>query len=152
VASTNNNNDQEDPDLLEDAVEDFNEPSEDEIDLSWESGNQCANVRLTHTDEAYHGCCSVSISHGSSTAQYFLRFLPVEYIRLEVIPAINLHAATVMINWKPVTLPEYLTCIALFVIMSTNWVPDQSAYWHKNAFAFGPLHRFFQEYEKIRAL
>jgi hypothetical protein len=99
VAYTNNNNDQEDPDLLEVAVEDSNEPFEDEIDLSWESGNQCVNVRLTHSDEAFHGRCSVRMSRGSSPAQYFLRFLPMEYIRLEVIPAINLHATTVMIYW-----------------------------------------------------
>jgi hypothetical protein len=55
------------------------------------------------------------VSRGSSPAQYFLCFLPVEYVCLEVIPAINLYAATVMINWKPVTLPEYLTWIALLV-------------------------------------
>jgi hypothetical protein len=138
VASTNDNSDQEDPDLLEDAVDDFDEASEDEIDLAWEFGNQCADIRLTRPDESFHGRCLVHVSRGSSLAKYFLRFLPVEYIRLAVIPAINMHASTVMANWEPVTLSEYLTWISLFIIMSTVVIPDRSAYWHKSEFAFGP--------------
>jgi hypothetical protein len=77
---------------------------------------------------------------------------PVKYFRLEVIPAINLHAATVMINWKPVTLLEYLTWIASLAIMSTNWIPDKSAYWHKSAFAFGPSMDFSMSTKRIKAL
>lgn len=62
----------------------------------------------------------------------------MEYIRSEVIPAINLHASSTITNWKPVTLSEYLALIGLFIVMPIIKIADKAAYWRKSAFPFGP--------------
>ncbi|CEP09545.1 hypothetical protein [Parasitella parasitica] len=47
-----------------------------------------------------------------------------------------------MPNWTQLSLPEYLTCVALFIVLSTILIPDTKAYWHKSDFALGPTIDF----------
>ncbi|KAL0143145.1 hypothetical protein V8B55DRAFT_1560543 [Mucor lusitanicus] len=111
---------------------------EEKVDLFLEAGEQTTDARMARPDDAFYGRCSVRVARGSSLARYFLAFLPIQHLDSVVIPAINMHAVTLITNWCPVTLPEYLIWVALFVIMSTMIIPDKKAYWRKSDFAFDP--------------
>jgi Transposase IS4 len=108
------------------------------LDLLWEDADQTADVRRTQPGSAFQGHCRLHLATSSSMALYFLRFLPLEHIQHVVIPAINLHAMATLARWEILTYPEYLLWITLFVIMTTNIIPDKGAYWQKSSFPFGP--------------
>ena len=132
---------EEDEDFLEDAVAVPGEfgPGDDEsaetetIDASWEQLNVEVDARMSRPHEAFQGRKTLHLpaKENASPAQYFLRFLPETHIQDVVLPAINQHAATVLINFEPITYEEYLVWIALFVIMTTVRMEDRAAYWHQ---------------------
>ncbi|KAL1935212.1 hypothetical protein VTP01DRAFT_4352 [Rhizomucor pusillus] len=137
-----NSRDQEDPDLLEDAFDDVEEESEEEIDLAWDDVDVTVDICRSRPEQAFRGRACINLRCDATPAEYFLRFLPVHYIQTVVIPAITEHVTTVLPRWKSVTFPEYLTWIALFVVMTTNVIMEKTAYWHKSAFPFGPSFDF----------
>ncbi|CEP19776.1 hypothetical protein [Parasitella parasitica] len=69
----------------------------------------------------------------ASPAEYFLFFLPMDYIRDVVVPNINTHATSVSELWINVTFLEYMTWMALLMTMTAMVHIDKRDYWHKGS-------------------
>ncbi|KAG1462937.1 hypothetical protein G6F56_005406 [Rhizopus delemar] len=65
----------------------------------------------------------------ASSAEYFLHFLPIEFIKNVIIPNTNEHARIVMNNWVDITFLEYLTWITLLMVMTVCHRVNKKAYW-----------------------
>jgi hypothetical protein len=84
-----------------------------------------------------------------STAEYFLYFLPLDFFISVVIPNINTHARSIKHGWTDVDFPEYLTWIALLMVMTLVKHVDRKAYWRMGSSHF-MLQINFSEYMSLR--
>jgi hypothetical protein len=138
---------------LDNVAEEEEEEEEEEEDVTptmeddWNMGTINMDTHLTSGSD-YHSVkakFTLSIKLSASPADYFLHFLPMEYINEVVIRNINTHALSVIDSWVSVTFLEYLTWMALLMNMTVMHHVDKRAYWH-----MGSSHLFpnidFTEY------
>jgi Transposase IS4 len=151
---TEETSDAQDEDLLEDAMA---EESEDEMDLTdidperWIDGSVEHDHRRT-SGNGYHSLeamFSLQDKFTKSTAEYFLYFLPLDFFISVVIPNINTHARSIKHGWTDVDFPEYLTWIALLMVMTLVKHVDRKAYWRMGSSHF-MLQINFSEYMSLR--
>ncbi|KAI7868977.1 uncharacterized protein EV154DRAFT_571283 [Mucor mucedo] len=83
----------------------------------WIMGEVTMDTRLTSGKDYHSNKATFNLSNKLtvSPAEYFLYFLPVEFISDVVIHNINQHALSIMNTWISVTFVEYLTWIALLM-------------------------------------
>lgn len=78
----------------------------------------------------------------ASPADYFLFFLPMDFINNVVIPNINAYAMTIVDNWVEITFLEYITWMALLTNMTVLNHIDKRAYWHMGSSHLFPIVNF----------
>lgn len=108
----------EDAEATED--ENLSDVEAPENNTEWIVGEVSTNQRLV-SGINYHTMKSSFKLRNKSTAtpaDYFLYFLPTEFIKDVIIPNINTHASNISVNWVGLTYLEYLTWIALFMNMT----------------------------------
>ena len=88
------------------------------------------DTRLTSGKDYHSNKATFNLSNKLtvSPAEYFLYFLPVEFISDVVIHNINQHALSIMNTWISVTFVEYLTWIALLMNKTVKHHVDKRAY------------------------
>lgn len=110
----------------------------------WNEGPLEVDARLTSSNGSYRGKASFNLPNyaTASPSDYFLYFLPIEFIQTRVLTNINTHGMSVEANWRNVTYLEYLTWITLFLNMTVLMHVDKRAYWHKGSSHLFPIIHF----------
>ncbi|KAG2211228.1 hypothetical protein INT47_006348 [Mucor saturninus] len=122
----------------------------------WIMGDVTMDSRLTSGKDYHSNKATFNLSNKltASPADYFLYFLPVEFISDVVIHNINQHALSIMNTWISVTFVEYLTWIALLMNMTVMHHVDKRAYWHMGSSHLMPNINFteYMEYDRFFAI
>lgn len=113
-------------------------------DDDWKEGPIEVDARLTAANSSYSGKAKFNLPHyeTASPADYFLFFLPIEFIQRVVLTNINTHGMSVVDDWVNITYLEYLTWITLFMNMTIMLHVDKRAYWHKGSSHILPTINF----------
>jgi hypothetical protein len=128
--------DSSDDDLLEDAIQEGEGSHEDGNDDdsdpgTWRRREVFVDERVASAQGYARDRARINLAHPETASPmgFFMRFLPVDHIKADVIPCINEHAHDVLTNWKDLTFSEYLTWLGLMLNMMIWKNSNTKAYW-----------------------
>ncbi|KAG2204322.1 hypothetical protein INT47_009364 [Mucor saturninus] len=122
----------------------------------WIMGDVTMDTRLTSGKDYHSNKATFNLSNKltASPVDYFIYFLPVEFISDVVIHNINQYALSIIKTWISVTFVEYITWIALSMNMNVMHHVDKRVYWHMGSSHLMPNSNFTEnmEYDRFFAI